>query len=278
MPDRNLVEVLCWTADRLERVRMDACTISPQMDAAVARQIDALQGARLHLPSGADVPPDRSMLASIRGAGAPWSALAHLAEALRQEDRDLEQLARRMLLPDPTVRGRLFQLGCLGVVLLALRSAGCLVTSRRPLGLGSGPSHQAVDRQGRTWDIWFEGAGVWTYYGWSSPYRRLTRPLPSASQPVGADLAIVLPGQIALAVECKYTDDLTYVVRDGYHQGMTYLAELAEVNHLAAVAVVGPDGVVPMSTSTSTALGSASLMPSAALGSWVVSAGSLDAV
>ncbi|MBM7804208.1 hypothetical protein JOD57_000045 [Geodermatophilus bullaregiensis] len=93
---------------------------------------------------------------------------------------------------------------------------------------------------------------------------------------MGADLAVVLPGQAALAIECKYTDDLSYVVRDGYHQGMTYLAELAEVNRLAAVAVVGPDGVVPLGTRTMTALGSIDLVPSATLAAWVTTAGSFD--
>ncbi|MGH3979896.1 MAG: hypothetical protein ACRDRZ_13005 [Pseudonocardiaceae bacterium] len=61
---------------------------------------------------------------------------------------------------------------------------------------------------------------------------------------LGADIALVLPGRHAMLIESKY-GARDYVSRDGYHQVVTYAAEVA--GHLTGKVtglVVGPDAVV----------------------------------
>jgi hypothetical protein len=242
--DRNLAELLVWTATRLQEVAGDAASIDPELVLRGLVQIRVLQDAAARL-SVEGVAPDRALLAAASHSGPPWPALARLAQALKREDSDLEWLARELLLPDPLLRGRLFQLGCLGVLLDGLRAQQWRVISVRPIGVGIGPVYRAEDPAGDVWDIWVETAGFYNHYGWDSPYLRLTGQLPVPTRPVGADLALVRRDRQAFVFECKYSSDLTYVLRDGYHQAMSYMVEAAShVPHVEAV-IIGPDDVVP---------------------------------
>jgi hypothetical protein len=151
-------------------------------------------------------------------------------------------------------------------VLEAARSSDCSVRGLRPLGVGSGPAYAVADARGRRWDLWFEGAGMWAHYGKPSPYVAATSMLPSASQPIGADLVLIRPGEHALVIECKYSPDAGYVTRNGYEQALAYQAEaLAGLARTASAAVVGPDGVLPAAGEASTPLGPVTIMPAAAL-------------
>lgn len=105
----------------------------------------------------------------------------------------------------------------------------------------------------------------------TSPYVAATRHLPGAAQNLGADLVLTLPGRYSLVIECKYSNNLGYVCRNGYEQALTYQAEvLTGLVPVASAAVVGPDGVLRGVGSTQTTLGLVSVLPAAALGSFVI--------
>ncbi len=214
--------------------------------------------------------PHRTDLAAAAASGRPWSALAAVAAVLASEDTDLPAVARRLLLPDEAARGRLFHLACLGAVLQTARVEGCVVEGLRPLGVGNGPAYRISEARSRQWHLWVEGGGMWTYYGKLSPHVQATKHLPGASQPIGADLVLLLPGQHALVVECKYSNDLTYITRNGYEQAVAYQAEaLTGLVTSAHAAVLGPDGVLTGVGATDTALGRVSILPPAHLPSVV---------
>ena len=163
---------------------------------------------------------------------------------------DLLTFARQHLLPDDDIRWRLFHLGVLGKLLKVLRSRGASITSLRPLsGAASpGPAY-LVKLDGRCWDLWFEAAAIWDYYGKPSPYQTLVRPsLGYAATPLGADILLIIPGEQAYAFECKY-GKTGYIAREGYLQACTYAHELRR-HHVdrATSYVVGPDPKVSNSS------------------------------
>lgn len=266
--DEVLVTTLAWAANTLHDVRQDSLMVAPESDMNVRLQLSALE-ALLHLPpvnQAVRARPGRPELAAARWSGRPWAALADVAQSLLGAERDVEQTARMLLYPDDDLRWRLFHLGCLGNVLATVRRIGCQVIGLRPLGIGSGPAYRVVDLEGREWDLWFEAGGMWRHYGVDSPYVQATRGLPGAGQPLGADLALVLPGESALLVECKYSKNPSYIGRQGYEQAMTYLAEARSgLVSRATAAVVGPEGVVTSGSSVSTFVGPVIVIPPSGL-------------
>ncbi len=261
--DDALVGVLAWTITRLDEVRQDAARLVPGIDEAVSGQLKAAQAVLVGLPAtAAEDRPDRAAQAAVRLAGRPWGLLAEVATVLVSEDHDLAEVARRLLLPDEAARGRLFHLACLGLALEAAKSAGCLVAGLRPLGVGDGPAYRVTTPAGEAWDLWFEGAGMWTHYGSTSPYVRATSHMPGVSQPIGADLVLTRPGVHALVVECKYSADPGYITRNGYEQALAYQAEaLTGLVDSARAVVVGPDDVIHAQGTSRTQLGPVHLLP-----------------
>jgi hypothetical protein len=270
--DELLVTTLAWTLKRLAAVHTDAVHVVPGIDAPVeaqlriARQVLAMEPVSLAVPRS----PTRAELAALRATGRPWSGLAAVASLLLLEDSGIEKLAHELIAPDAELRWRLFHLGCYGLVLLTVNELGFATRPLRPIGLGTGPTHAFEDNMGRNWDLWFEAGAMWSHYATRSPYLDLAQRLPAgASQPLGADIALICRGTQALLIECKYSPDPTYVTRNGYHQAVTYMTEVrSRLTPEVHSCVIGPGGVIPNSTWTEThsgrvSLGSPGLIPSA---------------
>jgi hypothetical protein len=111
---------------------------------------------------------------------------------------------------------------------------------------------------------------MWAHYHRTSPYRRAVQGLSGGYQPIGADLALVRAGRHALLVECKYSEDVNYVTRNGYEQALAYLTEaVTALVPLGSAIVVGPDGVVPQAGRTETVVGDMQILPATQLASAV---------
>ena len=246
--DTLLATSLSWTLARVGRVRVGAIRSSADADLNMRVQLDAA-GRALQLEPLASTPavrPGHHDLLSLRRSGRPWSTIAEIAGELRLLDGPPEILAEALLAPDDEIRWRLFHLAVLGVLLNALRANGCSITSIRPLGGGSkGPAFLVEAPQGRTFDLWFEAAGVWQAAGIRPPYAEATAGLPLRERALGADLLLIGQGLPALAIECKYSNNPEFVARNGFYQAAAYSLELSSRLVPTAVAVtVGPEGVV----------------------------------
>jgi len=244
--DQVMSVTLRWTVDQIADIRHAATRVErsagniarPQIEAALAlrRQppLDATDGER----------PARSDVRVLAQSGWPWTKLASVAEALlAAQGEDLFAFAREQLMPDAEIRWRLFHLAVLGMLLKALRERGALIRSLRPLSgsASPGPSY-AVELNGRRWDLWFEAAAIWGHYDRVSPYQTLTQSsLRHSATPLGADILLIIPGEEAIAFECKY-GKASYIARNGYLQAMTYGQELRahHAKHVTSC-VVGPD-------------------------------------
>lgn len=204
--DSLLVTTMKWALERLARVHASAKTLFPSAAEPVVRQLSAafalldlepIAGAEAIRPTAVD-------MRSLRAEGTPWSYVANTCDLLRQVEVSLLELSKRAIYPQPQLRGRLFHLAVLGLVLRSLRNLGHMVTSRRPLGAPSGgPAYSFDYATGQHAHLWFEAAGAWSYYGQASPYVEATRGVEGAGNPIGADLMLLVPNRRALLVECK---------------------------------------------------------------------------
>jgi hypothetical protein len=166
------------------------------------------------------------------------------------------ELAAELLLPVPELRPTLFQLGVLGELLLALQSAGASIVSTSPLSFVTGREQFHVTYGGRVWHLWMEAGGSWQRYGASSLYRSLTTALRAQTRPLAPDLMLILPGESAFIIECKYSANADYVGRTGLAQTLLYMTDVGE-SIAASVegVVVAPIGIAGDITSTSTPAG-----------------------
>jgi hypothetical protein len=166
------------------------------------------------------------------------------------------ELAAELLLPVPELRPTLFQLGVLGELLLALQSAGASIVSTSPLSFVTGREQFHVTYEGRVWHLWMEAGGSWQRYGASSLYRSLTTALRSQTRPLAPDLMLILPGEAAFVIECKYSANADYVGRTGLAQTLLYMTDVgAALSGAVEGVVVAPDGVAGDATSASTPVG-----------------------
>ena len=192
--DMLLVTTLRWTLDRLLRVRQDAVRAFPGIDTTVLAQLEFASGLLNIDPVASAVgsEPRNPELLALRREGAPWGAIATVAEELREVENSVAHLIERLILPDDEIRWRLFHLAVLGRLLVELRSCGCLITSLRPLSAGTGgPAYSIVDQVGRSWDLWFEASGIWSHRGVTSPYMEATQGCYGAGRALGADLMLI---------------------------------------------------------------------------------------
>jgi hypothetical protein len=130
-----LVTALRWILERLFSIRSDAVDLFPDIGRDVVRQIDAAIALLQVEPilSASALEPRTPELLAIRREGAPWGAVANIAEDLRVLDGSRDLLVARLLIPDDGIRWRLFHLAVLGTVLVGLRDAGCAIFSLHPL-------------------------------------------------------------------------------------------------------------------------------------------------
>jgi hypothetical protein len=248
--DQLMVRTLRWVLDSLAAVSRDAASLDPEIVRPVERQLGVALSLlqREPLVSADGMRPESADVLALKRSGRPWTAVAAVAARLRGAlAGDLLETARRHIAPIEQLRWRLFHLAVFGGVLRTLRSGDASLVNLRPLsGSGTkGPNYRVTTNAGKTWDLWFEAAGMWSYYGWSSPYRMLTEgAFGAGSSPLGADIALIQPGEEAVLLECKYGPQ-DYVSRNGYHQAVTY-AEEASQNLRGPVlsVVVGPELVV----------------------------------
>ena len=259
VPDELLVTSLHWTLQATLATAALAASIESTATSQVAAELDAAE--RLLsvdvVAAASEVRPNRSDIEAMRREGFPWNKVAPVADELRRADESVDFLAREILMPVPGIRDRLFHLGVLGVVLRETQRHGIHWTSRSRIGSQtSGPVYRGTGADGEPWHLWFEAAGVWGYYKRRSPYMRASKHVPGGSKPLSPDILLLNKGGRALILECKYSDDGSYIGRRGIVQTMGYCAEaLTEYAGDCTGLVVAPEGVVPESTLVPTAVG-----------------------
>ncbi len=250
-----LAMALAWTGGTVLRLAKRASAIDPSATLPVAAQLEAL--ARIFESGVVDreaEEPRPSELAAVAREGAAWRRLVDVARTVRAASEPA--LAAELLWPVPELRPTLFQLGVLGELLRELRSAGAAIVSTSPLSFVGGREQFHVTVGGRVWHLWMEAGGAWRRYGVGSPYRSLTSALRSQTRPLAPDLMLVLPGEAAFVIECKYSANADYVGRTGLAQTLLYLADVgAAMVPVAEGVVIAPDGVIGDPTSTHTPVG-----------------------
>ncbi|WP_242334576.1 hypothetical protein [Anaeromyxobacter sp. SG66] len=259
LADTLLVTTLRWTIEKLVEARRDAVSAWPDADGRVRKQLEIAEVLLEQDPlrSASPIRPRRPDIVALRHEGRPWHLVAPVADELRAVEESPVEFATRLIAPDEELRWRLFHLAVLGSVLVSLKACGSEVTWLRPLSGGSsGPAYSVLAKDGRVWDLWFEAGGMWSSYGAPSPYAAAAAGVPGAGGPLGADVALVRPGEDAVLFECKYSWSPQVVARAGYEQALAYLAEAKTglVKRARAV-VVGPEGVVEHPSTTNTFAG-----------------------
>lgn len=271
--DMLSVQVLRWSVSRLKSAWFDVSRAHPDILLASDEQLQAALALLNHEPvaSSTEGAPARSDLVALRREGAPWGGVAEVAHHLLLAERSLEHLLFGLLLPDEDIRWRIFHLAILGLMLMALRSRGCAVTSLRPLSAQSlGPNYEVRRPDGRLCHLWFEASSVWAFHGLVSPFVEATRGMKDIARNNGADLLLLDSNRHALIVECKYSANPERVARDGYYQALAYAAEARSrlVEKVVAVAV-GPESTVPNPSFTALNVGTVGTVPPSALGKLV---------
>lgn len=273
--DSLLVSVLRWTLDSLLQLRDDAISVDSTLGEQHRAQVENA-AALLHLDpvaSAAGEVPTRVDLLAASSEGRPWPAVAAVARRLKELNRErVDDLARRLLNPD--FDWRLFHLAVLGSVLKALREGGWNIVSLRPLaGNGTGPAYQVTSHTGTKWELWFEGAGAWKFYGVKAPYRAAMAGLSGTIGSLGPDMLLIRKDVAALIIECKYPRDwdTEYVGRNGYAQMAAYAIDTREAlaPEVDAV-VVAPEGVVLQGTYVDTLVGRLGVAPPNMVGEQVL--------
>lgn len=246
--DEITLQVLAWTARRLEAIVREVNPLAPLLVGRVEPQVTAMAKAVDQELADVEIArPDRLDIRSLASAGTPWSALAAVADVLQRAETDLKFLAFEVIEPMPELEWRLFHLSVLGECLATLRDLGGRVRWAAPLNASgsSGPQFQ-ITLDGNTWDLWFEASAAPRRYQVKSPYRTATAGVKVLQKPLGADIMLCLPGERSLMFECKWSADGTYVGRDGYHQATSYLIEAKSGIAVNAWSyVIGPEEVVP---------------------------------
>lgn len=265
----ELASALRWTLEQLLRIWKLAIKSGTGVDTEVRDQLQTAENV-LELPilqALDSMAPTMETRRTMRSEGSPWVGVAAVADALRElDEQTLHELAQELVEPDPELRWRLFHLAVLGTLLRALDARGAKIVSRRPLAdSSSGPAY-TVEAFGRSWDLWFEAAGLWKAYGLSSPYQPAMAGLGKALRSRSPDLALVCRNELALVLECKYSSNLDYVCQ-AYEQVTAYANELRTgvVERIVAL-TIAPEGVVSSLSSTRTAVGRIGIVPPSELG------------
>jgi hypothetical protein len=262
-----LSSVLAWVGGEVLRLARRAALVDSSVVNGVAAQLDSFTRVfDIGLVSAGAGEPRPSELAAVEREGAVWRRLVDVARRIRAASAP--ELAAELLLPVPELRPTLFQLGVLGELLMSLQSAGASIVSMSPLSFVTGREQFHVTHGGRVWHLWMEAGGAWQRYGASSLYRSLTTALRAQTRPLAPDLMLILPGEAAFIIECKYSPNADYVGRTGLAQTLLYMTDVgASMAASVEGVVVAPDGVVGEGASAGTPAGRLGLAsPSAAAG------------
>jgi hypothetical protein len=259
-----LSSVLAWVGGEVLRLSRRASTIDDGVASGVSGQLDSLSAVfDVGLVAPCVDEPRPSELAAVEREGAVWRRLVEVARRIRAAS--MPELAAELLLPVPELRPTLFQLGVLGELLMGLQSAGASVTSTSPLSFVTGREQFHVSLGGRVWHLWMEAGGSWQRYGASSLYRSLSTALRAQTRPLAPDLMLILPGEAAFVIECKYSANPDYVGRTGLAQTLLYMTDVgASMAARVEGVVVAPEGIAGDITSESTPAGRLGIGPSAA--------------
>lgn len=254
--DEVTINALAWLSHEVRAVVEDVRSRSPGAADAVGLRLDVVDEVLTPWGAVEAARPDRLDLLSLRSSGYPWTSIASAGEFMVRADQDPEFIAFDLIAPDPEIGWRLFHLASYGMVIRALRNHGFLVTWRRPLsGHRPGAQIEAIAPSGNRYDLWFEAGSARGVYGRpGSAYHDAVRAMQGVGGPIGVDIMLIQPGQRALLMECKWSTNVQYVGRYGFHQASSYaLDALGGLAPTVWSFVVGPQTVVP-ETSVSTAL------------------------
>ena len=247
--DEIPLAVLAWVSARLSDHLGDVSIISPALASRLRPCIATLHQVTVPISSQA-VPrtPDRIDLLALARSGFPWRNIAAIADTLSRAETDLEFLAFELLEADLEVVPRLFHLSVFGSLIATLRSMGCRITWNFPLGMaGRGPHIHILTPTAMVWDLWFEAGKSRSHYDLSqSMYHSAVSGISGVGYPLRADVLLVDHPNRAMIFECKWSDNPSYVARDGYHQAASYA--LDTMNGLAGEVwsfIVGPHEVIP---------------------------------
>ena len=271
--DMLAVQILRWCAERLVQIWADNAGAQSELSFSARDQIRSVLRLLEIEPLASASPgmPVRADLVALRREGLPWGSVASAAQILVEAEKSVDYLTYQLLMPDDEIRWRLFHLATLGVLLTALREAGCRITSLRPLSpRSSGPNYEVTSSAGETYLLWFEASGVWSYLDEPSPFIEATRGIRRARRSNGADLLLIMPGCKALILECKYSWNQDIVAQDGYYQATAYCTEIhSRLAGSVVAAAVGPETVVSESSFTNLTIGRVGTVPPSALTSLV---------
>lgn len=253
--DEIAVGTLAWLSRKLRTIVTDVRTLWPQGAHEIGCRLDVIDEALSPWTDIEAARPDRLALLSLKTSGYPWTSIGAAAELVGQAEHDPEFIAFELIAPDPNIGWRLFHLATYGMVIRALRNHRFVLTWRRPLsGTRPGAQVEAIAPSGTHYDLWFEAGASRTAYGLPrAAYNDAVRSIPGLGGTIGVDVMLIDQGARALLLECKWSPNVGYVGRYGFHQASSYA--LDALGGLATEVwsfVVGPHEIVP---ETSVAIG-----------------------
>lgn len=253
--DEVTVGTLAWLSQELRQVVDDVRQLSAITAERVGARLDVIDETLRPWGDIGPARPDRLDLLSLRSSGYPWTSVAQAGEVVVRAELDPEFIAFDLIAPDPDIGWRLFHLASYGMVIRALRNHRFLVSWRRPLsGTRPGAQIEAIAPSGTGYDLWFEAGAARSAYGLAkAAYYDAVRAMEGVGGPIGVDVMLIEPGARALLLECKWSTNVQYVGRYGFHQSASYALDALGglVNEVWSF-VVGPHDVVP---ETSVAIG-----------------------
>ena len=243
------ISSLLWLADQLGSLLNSVSKMSPVLTRQVGPHVDALaEVTREYAWTGVLDEPDKFELHALRSSGQPWKSVAEIATQIIASRHSPETLAFELLEADTDIKSSLFHLTTFGYLISALRSHRFSIVSEAILyGSQDRPQIRAIHPDGRKWDLWYEARQTRSKYGVrQSAYRSAVEGVRYPEKTLGYDVLLILPGERALILECKWSGKPEYVGRDGFHQAASYALDAR--NGLAMEVwsfVVGPEEIVP---------------------------------
>lgn len=246
--DEVAVGTLAWLSRQLRSIVSDVRSLSPSSADRVGGRLDVIDEALSPWRDIDATRPDRLDLQSLKTSGYPWTSVGTASELAVRSEQDPAFIAFNLIAPDPDIGWRLFHLAAYGMVIRALRNHRFVVTWHRPLsGTRPGAQIEAIGPSGTRYDLWFEAGAARTAYELPrAAYYDAVRSIEGVGGAIGVDVMLIDQGSRALLFECKWSTNVQYVGRYGFHQSSSYaLDALAGLATEVWSFVVGPHEVVP---------------------------------